>query len=183
LILGSRSDVFFRLGAAQVDWNADAGGRPAAGAGIRTTFHESGPLQIGALAQIGWTEARYDAMVVPPGWYDHPPAMDAELSLWEIQLAATAFYRLSGNLSVYGGPFLYFATGTLHALTLDPPRTWIPENAPISLEYAYDLEQTACFGGHIGLTAELTEQITFDIEYQRTAGADAVTAGLICQLK
>ncbi len=181
--LGERSDLFLRVGAARVDWNGEDGTRPAFGAGIRTTFHESGPWRIGGLAQIGRTEARFDDVVVPRAWTGSASMpMDAELSLWEVQLAATASYQLSTHLRVYGGPFLYFATGEFDAETTNGLTPTIPELRGISLENTYDIEETARLGGHIGLNAEITERITLGLEYQHTADADAVTVGLLCRL-
>ncbi len=176
--IGKRSDVFFRLGGAQTDWNESGGTNLALSGGIRSTFYETGRWRVGGLAQISWTEGQYDGLPCPNPFNTQIVAMQGELSLCEIQIALAASRRLTKRVSVYGGPFLHFATGDLDLERDAPWIVWVPEGYALSLESSYDLEETTRVGGYIGAQIDLSERTKFGIEYQHTAGADAVTAGL-----
>jgi len=108
--------------------------------------------------------------------------MRGELSLYEIQIALTPSYQLTERLSVYGGPFFYFAKGDLDLEKDSPWHIWIPEGRALSLESSYDIEETTRFGGHLGAQYGVSERMGFGIEYQHTAGADAVTTGFTWRL-
>jgi len=104
--------------------------------------------------------------------------MRGELSLYEIQIALAASYRLAEWVSIYGGPFAYFADGDLDVEKDSPWAVWIPEGKALLLESSYDIDQTTQFGGYVGAQFDLTGRLGLGIEYQHTAGTDAVTAGL-----
>jgi len=104
--------------------------------------------------------------------------MHGELTLYEIQVALAASYRLTERIAVYGGPFLYFAEGDLEVQKDEPWFVAIPELRALSLESSYDIEETTQFGGYVGAQLDLTERMGLGIEYQHTVDADAITAGL-----
>lgn len=54
----------------------------------------------------------------------------------------------------------------------------IPELRPLALEASYGIDETTQFAGYIGVQFDLMERMGLGVEYQHTAGADAVTAGL-----
>ena len=180
--LGERTDVFFRLGGAQIDWKDDGGTDLALSGGVRSTFYATDRLQIGGLAQIGWSEAEYKAIPFPNPFNNYHVAMHGELSLYEIQAALAASYRLTERVSVYGGPFLYFADGDLDLEKDEPWHVWIPEGRALSLDSSYDLAETCRLGGYIGAQYKITPGMTWGIEYQYTADADAITTGLVWRL-
>ena len=69
---------------------------------------------------------------------------DAELELYEIQLAVGPTIPLCEGVCLYGGPFLHFVEGDLEV-----------KNSASGRRYEYDLEQHLELGGYVGLQAEL----------------------------
>jgi hypothetical protein len=179
--LGDRVDAFLRLGGAQVDWQDNGGMRLAVSGGLRSTLFEKERWKVGALGQIGWTRACFESVSRDPASIAPAPST-GELSLYEIQIAAAATYRFSDRVAVYGGPFLYFASGQLDVARDVSGLLAIPEIRDISDTYSYDVDETTRLGGYIGAECEISERLGLGIEYQHTADADAVTTGLLWRL-
>jgi hypothetical protein len=180
--INEQVDVFFRLGEAQTGWSNEEGTSLALGGGIRSTFYATDRLKIGGLAQIGWSEVDFDAISFPVPDSDMATVMHGEMSLYEIQVAVAASYLLTDHLTVYGGPFLYFADGDLD---LRRDGSWglrLPENRGLSLVNSYDLDETSLFGAYVGAQYKIAERMSWGIEFQYTDDADAVTTGLTWRL-
>jgi hypothetical protein len=171
-------ELFLRLGAAQADFGDsiwedneqfDSGAELALGAGMRAKFYEQGNLTLGALLQASW--ARFDGRLDAPHW---AAADYAEIDLAEIQIAAGPTLRLADQISIYGGPFFHLIDGGLDDEFSGPDPAGLRTS-----KYSWDIEQTSTFGGYIGTRLDLGTNSFFNIEYHRTADADAVAAALL----
>ncbi|MFH1718677.1 MAG: hypothetical protein ABIF19_15080 [Planctomycetota bacterium] len=173
-------EAFLRLGAA----TANSGGNVwdlgeefdgsidfAVGGGIKATFYEGFYTTIGGLAQVNYT--RYDGNLSGSDW----SAPDfVEIDLAELQVALGVTYMWTPRLSVYAGPFAYFAVGNFEgsfSTTADDI------TGLIRTDYSRDIDEGPTFGGYVGARIKITEDRFFNIEYQQTADAGAVGAGLM----
>jgi len=83
---------------------------------------------------------------------------EAELELYEIQLAAGPTVPLCEGVCLYGGPLLHFVEGDLEVKN-DGNR------------YEYDLEQHLEIGAYVGAQAELADNILLGAEFLWTGEA------------
>lgn len=148
----------------------DSGTALAVGAGIKVTFLEHDGLKLGGLFQ--GSSAEYHGRMESPNWTG-PDFV--EIDLTEIQLAVGACYTWEERFSIYGGPFLHFVGGELDnavggAITVD--------NELLNSEYVWDLDEDSVFGGYIGAQLEVAEGCSINVEYQKTAAADAFGASI-----
>jgi hypothetical protein len=180
--LTDQIDLFFRLGGSRVDWKDDGGTHAAIAGGIHSTFYSADRLKIGGLAQVSWAEAEFDAIPFSNPFNESHVRMRGDLSLYEVQIAMAASYLLADGLSVYGGPFLYFADGDMDLHKDEPWHVWIPEGRALSLDSSYDIDETCRLGGYVGARYEIVENLTWDVEFQYTDDADAVTTGMIWRM-
>ncbi len=171
-------DAFLRLGATTVtfgdsiwedaekfDNNADF----TVGCGIKATFYENDKLKLGGLFQANWAE--FDGRLSAAHW----AAADlVEMSITEIQVAVGPTYKLAEHISIYGGPFFHFVIGDL-----DDEFSQVSEGGLLTSKYSWDVDESSNFGGYIGAQVDIAENLSFNIEYQQTASADALSAGLI----
>ncbi len=149
----------------------DSSGELAIGGGLKATFFEEGGLKLGALIQASWAE--YHGRLDAPHW----AAPDVvELDMAEVQIAVGATYTWADRLSVYGGPFFHFVSGHL-----DDTFSAVDAGSGdlLNSEYVWDINEDSVFGGYIGAQVEIGEGCSFNVEYQRTAAADAVGASLM----
>jgi hypothetical protein len=177
-----QTDLFVRLGGAQIEYKDDGGTHPALSSGVRSTFYTKGDLQIGGLAQVSWSQAGYKAIPFPNPFNGSQVAMRGDLDLYEIQAALAASYQLTEPFSIYGGPFLYFADGDLDLGRDNPWHVWIPEGKALSLKSSYDIEETCRLGVYIGAEYKITAGVTWGIECQYTPDAEAIATGLAWRL-
>ncbi len=171
-------DVFLRLGgttatfgdsiwedAEKFDNNADF----TFGCGIKATFYEDDNLKLGGLFQANWAE--YDGRLSAADW----AAADlVEMSITQIQVAVGPTYKLADNISIYGGPFFHFVVGDL-----DDEFSEVSDGGLLTSKYSWELDESLYFGGYIGAQVDIAENFSFNIEYQHTESADALSAGLI----
>jgi hypothetical protein len=143
----------------------------AAGGGIKATFFEEGALRVGGLIQGSWAE--YNGTLCAPQW---PAADRVEIDLTQVQAAVGAAYTWAERFSIYGGPFLHFVSGDLDD-TIHEVDT--ATGGLLASHYSWDIEEDSVFGAYAGAQLELTDNCSFNIEYQRTAAADAVALSLM----
>jgi len=143
----------------------------AVGGGIKATFFDEGALQVGGLLQASWAEYNGTLFSPQPDWGE---ADRVEIEIAEVQIAVGATYTWAERFSIYGGPFLHFVSGELND-------TWseVDPGGLLTSEYSWEIDEDSVFGGYAGAQVELTENCSFNIEYQRTAAADAVGMSLL----
>jgi hypothetical protein len=178
--LCEQMDLFFRLGGSRTEWRDDGGTDLALSGGVRATLYSVGRLKVGGLAQMSWSETQFEAVPFSNPHRNVLVAMEGELSLYEIQVALAASYDLTDQISLYGGPFFYFADGDLD-LHKDHP--WIVVNArSVSLDSSYDLDEASRLGGYLGAQYKIDASLTWGIEYQYADDAHAVATGIAVRL-
>lgn len=174
-------EVFLRLGGTNAKFSGstfwpsgdefDSDTDFAIGGGIKTTFYEEDKLKIGGLIQVGWFEL--DGAIRPKEW---PVADDTvQFDLTQIQIAVGPSYELTDRVLIYGGPFLHFIQGDWEDIynQIDPDTGGL-----LTSKNTWTVEEDSYFGAYIGTQMEITENITFLIEYQRTSAADAFGASI-----
>jgi hypothetical protein len=173
-------EAFLRLGSANAslknnnDFRLSGDSDFAIGFGTKTTFFEKDKLKLGGLFQASWAHSdaqkfvNYSSYAASHMWSD-----EIHIDITEIQIALGPCYQLLEGISLYGGPFIHIVDGNVdgkwHNLTT---------GAFIGDE-SYDIDGTGRFGGYVGTQVEFAENISFSIEYQHTAAADAFGMGLI----
>ena len=171
-------DVFLRLGATNVtfgdsiwedaekfDNHADF----TVGCGIKATFYEHDNLKLGGLFQASWAE--FDGQLNAAHW---AAADFVEMSVTEIQVAVGPTYKLADHISIYGGPFFHFVVGDL-----DDKFSEASGGGLLTSKYSWDVNESSIFGGYIGAQVDIAENCSFNIEYQQTAAADALSVGFV----
>ena len=149
----------------------DGGSDLAVGGGVKATFFEEGGLKLGALLQGSW--AQYHGKLDSPNWTG-PDFVEIDLA--EFQIAVGASYTWDGGVSIYGGPFFHFIDGNLDD-TVGASITGAGEL--LNSDYSWDINEDSVFGGYLGAQLEVAEGCFFNVEYQRTAAADAFAASLM----
>lgn len=197
-------DVFLRLGTADADFGYPDGrgcinnigglifprGQEfnghndfAIGFGTKVTFYKKENLKLGGLFQISWCQSDgKDTGSLPAASsitgvgtsYSH----SVDVDLVEIHVALGPNYRLTDNISVYGGPFFHFVEGDIKGHYYESGRPTPATLVGYSSDYSYDIDQRAFFGGYVGLEMDLTKNTSANIEYQHTAAADALALNL-----
>jgi len=148
-----KTELFVRLGMSEV---GEMGNEFVWGAGFKATVFDSSPAPWGVLFQI--THAEGDESDIVAGFL-----FSGDLDIYEMQIAVGPSYK-EGNVCVYGGPFLHFING----------------DADISVagqKFSHDIEQESEFGGYIGLSAEIAENVNISFEGQFTSDATAFGVG------
>jgi len=171
-------DAFLRLGATtatfgdsiwedaeKFDNHADF----TVGCGIKATFYEDDKLKLGGLFQANWAE--FDGQLNAAHW---AAADFVEMSITEIQVAVGPTYKLADNISIYGGPFFHFVVGDL-----DDEFSQVSEGSLLTSKYSWELDESLNFGGYIGAQVDIAEDLSFNIEYQQTESADALSVGFV----
>ena len=171
-------DVFLRLGATtatfgdsiwedaeKFDNHADF----TVGCGIKATFYEHDNLKLGGLFQASWAE--FDGQLNAGHW---AAADFVEMSVTEIQVAVGPTYKLADHISIYGGPFFHFVVGDL-----DDEFSEASGGGLLTSKYSWDVNESSIFGGYIGAQVDIAENCSFNIEYQQTAAADALSVGFV----
>ena len=141
-------EVFTLLGAANAD-EADYGFD--LGFGTKATVLRKEKFSIGVLFQMNWFRSD-----------DSVDGIDATLKVKEIQFAAGPCYKLTDNISVFGGPFLHFTGGKIN----------------VEGYGTYDVKDDSEIGGFAGLEAEICPSTTIFGEFQLLSGQWAVGTGI-----
>ncbi|MCK4818586.1 hypothetical protein KA005_22640, partial [bacterium] len=80
------------------------------GFGTRATFWQDDEVCWGGLFQVTWLEPGDSSI----GMSDDPVfSGDAEIDIWEVQIAVGPTLRVDEDFRIYGGPFLHFVNGDL----------------------------------------------------------------------
>jgi len=181
-------EAFLRLGAADVKMQDgfDGGYGFAWGFGTKATFLKEDSVTWGGLFQVTWFNPGDDKLTdtetftVGEGQVDVPISGKGEVDWWEIQIAVGPTWQ-TGNLCIYGGPFLHFLNGDYDEKltgTLTTPGDVISKATA-------DIEQDSEFGGYVGAQWDLgtwIENASWSAEFQFTGDAWAFGTGMTWRL-
>jgi hypothetical protein len=181
-------EAFLRLGAGDVKMQDgfDGGYGFAWGFGTKATFLKEDSVTWGGLFQMTWLNpgddklADTETFTVGEGQVDVTISGKREVDWWEIQIAVGPTWQ-TGNLCIYGGPFLHFLNGDydekLTGTLTDP--------GDVISKATADLEQDSEFGGYVGAQWDLTKWVknaSWSAEFQLTGDAWAFGTGVIWRL-
>jgi opacity protein-like surface antigen len=138
------------------------------GVGTRATFWQDEEVSWGGLLQVTWLEPG-DSSIDLSG--DPVFSGDAEISIWEVQIAAGPTLRLDDNFRVYGGPFLHFVNGDFDL----SGETDI--GFSVFTEAEGDIEEKSQFGGYAGAHLDVDENTSCCVEFQFTGDAWGIGIG------
>jgi hypothetical protein len=141
----------------------------AIGFGVKATFYEEDNLKIGGLFQASW--AAFNGKLQAAHW---TAADSVKIDVTEIQIAVGPTYKLLEGVSIYGGPFFHFVNGDL-----DDKFSEMTEEGILTSKYSWAIRESSIFGGYIGVQVDVTENTSFNIGYQHTAKADALSMSLV----
>ncbi len=172
-------EAFLRLGAADAEWKGDSDTHFSFGFRTGLTFFQKDALQLSAFAQYSWAESEFDSLPLTTmvGGVSYPMLMSGRLNMQELQIALGPTYELTKGISLYGGGFLHFMDGKLD-LKGSASTTGIPKIG-YDLDSSYDIDQASELGTYIGAKIDATKNISYSIEYQHTASADAIAMRLL----
>jgi len=172
-------EAFLRLGAANAEWKDDGDTHFSFGLRTGVTLYQKDALKLGALAQVSWAESGFDSLPLTTviGATPYPLVMSGKLSMQEIQIALGPTYDLTKGISIYGGAIFHFTDGKLN-LRSRPFTTGIP-GIGYYVDSSYDIDQVSELGAYIGAKIITTNNISYSIEYQHTASADAIAMRLL----
>jgi len=138
------------------------------GFGTRATFWQDEEVSWGGLFQVTWLEPG-DSSIDLVG--DPVFSGDAEIKIWEVQIAVGPTLRLDDNFRVYGGPFLHFVNGDLD----------ISGETDIGFQDVIkgttDIEEKSQFGGYVGAHLDVDQNTSCCIELQFTGDAWGIGLG------
>ena len=172
-------EAFLRLGAANAAWRDDGDTHFSIGLRTGLTLYEKDAFKVGALAQYSWAKSRFDSLGLTTviGGTSYPLLMSGELTMQEIQIALGPAYDLTKDISIYAGVFFHFVDGKLNLRSRES-MTAIPE-VGYYVDSSYDIDQVSELGAYIGAKIGTINNISYSIEYQHTASADAIAMRLI----
>ncbi len=173
--------AFLRLGRANADWKEKGDTHFAIGFGTRVTFYQQDALKLGACAQFSWAESGFDSIHLTSTVTRADVLMSGRLSWQETQIAIGATYKFAKSVSIYGGPFFHFIDGELNLRGIPNLSIMVVHRA--YLRDSYDIDEVSYFGGYIGAEIDIAENISYNIEYQHTAAADALGMKLIWRFR
>ncbi|MFC1635575.1 hypothetical protein ACFL5Z_12100 [Planctomycetota bacterium] len=126
----------------------------------KATVIEAGPLPWGLALQVNWLREAEDKSLL--GTYGYTGG--AEAHIWELQIATGPTVTID-ELSLYGGPFVYWIRGDVEI-----------ENA--GANWSFEVKEESIFGGFIGLQIDISDYIVANVEYQVTNDCEALGAGV-----
>jgi len=181
-------EAFVRLGAADVkmeDW-FDGGYGFAWGFGTKVSFLKQDSITWGGLFQMTWFNPGDDKMTdtetfaVGEGQENVTISGKGEVDWSEIQIAVGPTWQ-TGNLCIYGGPFLHFLNGDY-----DEKLTGTLTNpGDVISKATADIKQDSEFGGYVGAQCDLGNWIqnaSWNADLQFTGDAWAFATGVIWRL-
>lgn len=141
----------------------------AYGFGTRATFWQEDDVCWGGLFQVTWSE--------PDGGdigLEGDPAFtgEAEIDMWEIQIAVGPTWRVNDDLRIYGGPFLHFVNGDL-----DISGRTEDLGSELRVEATGDIEEESQLGGYAGAHLDVDENTSCHVELQLTGDAWGIGIG------
>lgn len=131
------------------------------GLGVRASLYKQGNLELGGLFQIGWGKSDGNIETQPQSF-----SVDGHTT--EIGVAIGPSYKITENVSIYGGPFFYFIDGDI-------------DGTVAGTDISYDIDEDSYFGGYIGTQIDIRGRAAFNIEWQHTATADGLGMGIVCR--
>ena len=181
-VLSNNNDIFLRLGIMDAKPNKSQNQDNLAGdigdsdygftfgGGIRNTLYQSedGKEKWGLLAQFSYTSFDFDKKDYLVNGFE--TTFSATADVLEMQIALGPNYEVTDKLSVYGGPFVHFVKGDME---IRGSINGKPGHG------SCDLKQESEIGCYVGLSAELTKNSDFNVEYQFTNDAQAIGFRLI----
>lgn len=178
--MGRGSEIFFRVGVAYVapDKNDDWGGIPDSirssdevlvlGGGAKWTLYDGGNFRWGLLTQMSWAEYDFDGRSFSVG--AHSLAVSSEFEIVEVQIATGPTLQINEDMTIFGGPFLYFLNG-------DADFKGTIDGSPATV--SADINQESLLGGYIGTEFKLGQKAVFSVEIQTTSGSYGVGGQLV----
>jgi hypothetical protein len=139
------------------------------GVGTRATFWQDEEVSWGGLLQITWLEPG-DSSIDLSG--DPVFTGDAEIDIWEVQIAVGPTLRLDDNFRVYGGPFLHFVNGDL-----DLSGSTVDMGTDLRVEAEGDIEEKSQIGGYVGANLDVDQNTSCCLEFQFTGDAWGIGIG------
>ena len=174
------SELFARLGIAKSVF--------AWGLGAKMMLAKSPKLDWGVGVQANWL--RFEETESLPGetFMDDdiivvfdPFNAKSEFDVTSIQIFAGPVFKFD-KLRFYGGPFLSWlkvdvdCKATRNVTGIVPGVMWA--DVPVSLAYSYDSENDFEFGGYIGMSVGLLDNLDVQVEYQLARDLSIFGAGL-----
>ena len=164
-------EAYVRIGASNSELDTfESGYTPSIAGGLRITMIDDRKFKVGGAAQIGWT--KYGGEVTSPDWFS-PGSVDIDIK--EVQATLGVLYKWTDYISVYGGPFYHYIFGEYNFNL-----TYVDNGIGYS-KYTADIEAKSNLGGYVGTKIDIGKNIYLNCEYQLTADADCLSAGLIFQ--
>ncbi|MHC4203951.1 MAG: hypothetical protein ACYSTT_04825 [Planctomycetota bacterium] len=174
--MGRGSEIFFRFGVAEADPDNDNdwGGIPGnmgssdealvLGGGAKWTLYDDNQnFRWGLVTQMSWADYDFDGRSYSVN--GHNVALSPEFEIFEIQIVTGPEYNLTEEITIFGGPFLYFLTG-------DADFEGLIDGS--SAKVSADLEQESILGGYIGAGVALGQKMDLAFEVQATSGSYGV---------
>ena len=178
--MGRGSEIFFRFGVAEAapgsthDWGGIPGNIGSSdeafvlGGGAKWTLYDDGNFGWGLLTQVNWAEYDFDGKSYSVG--AHSVSLSTEFEIVEVQIATGPTFQINNNITIFGGPFLYFLNG-------DADFDGTIDGSPAKV--SADLEQESILGGYIGAGLELGQKASLSFEVQATSGSYGMGGQLI----
>lgn len=141
----------------------------AFGFGTRATFWQDDEVSWGGLFQVTWLEPGDSSISLSN---DPVFSGDAEIDIWEVQIAVGPTWRADDNLRIYGGPFLQFVNGDL-----DLSGRTVDMGTELLVDAEGDLEEESQLGGYAGVHLDVDENTSCFIELQLTRDAWGIGLG------
>ncbi len=141
------------------------------GFGSKMTLRESTTLDWGLTTRIDFVsdeDVIYSPFVRPGNWL----YAKAQYDFYAVRIAAGPVYKSDG-LRLYGGPFLFWASGDG-----DFEGKYVySDGTPVDVKSSWDIIKIE-LGGYIGVSLELVENIEVQAEYQIADDLSIFGAGL-----
>jgi len=178
--MGRGSEIFFRFGVADAgpDNNNDWGGIPGnmgssdevlvLGGGAKWTLYDGADFAWGLLTQVSWAEYDFDGRSYSVGDYD--VALSTDFEMVEVQIATGPVFQINEDITIFGGPFLYFLNG-------EADFDGTIDGSPARV--IADLDQESILGGYIGAGLELGQKANLSFEVQATSGSYGMGGQLV----
>ncbi len=135
--------------------------------GSRVTFHEDGPLKIGASFQVNWTtlDGKYAEATWTDGVFNGSGGAELETDIIVFQFAPGISYEFFDDFNLYCGPLWQRIDGEGDATGLN--------GSLIGKEGEGDIKQDSSFGGFIGFHHNIDSDTTVNFEWNATGSSNA----------
>lgn len=141
----------------------------AAGFGTRATFWQDEDVSWGGLFQMTWSEPDGGDISLAG---DPVFSGNAEIKIWEVQVALGPTWQVVDNFCVYGGPFMHFVGGDL-----DLSGQTVDMATDIGVIAEGDIEEKSQLGGYVGAHLGVDKNTFCFLEFQLTGDAMGIGIG------